>query len=261
MSSWRNSTGHPLSSPDWLDAHHRAKLHERTRFAEKIAALKPRKLVDLGCASGLWLDLLDKVLPTDCELVGIDSDPEVLALARQRAAVWARPSDFMQFDITSEPERIPVDADVLLAFHLLSYLKDMPSLFEGLYEPRRQYRLIVRQYDGGTIRIGPLSSDDRLEIDSSLRASLDSSSEFSYYALDRTYTTLVQSQLTVESLEFELIQRHTPFSVEFLDYFNGTVAWMRDHLSEESRDRLDRMTTGPLYFSEVDLVAVLLGGG
>ena len=93
-------------------------------------------------------------------------------------------------------------------------------------------------------------------IDPSLRASLDASSASSYYAMDDTYKLLRQSQLNLEVLEFELTERHSPFPADFLDYFNGTVAWMRRHLSDEGRGRLDLMLHGPLYFAEVDLVAV-----
>lgn len=50
-----NSEGFPLASTDWLAIHHRAKLSERGRFADRLAALKPRRIVDLGCGPGLWL--------------------------------------------------------------------------------------------------------------------------------------------------------------------------------------------------------------
>ena len=84
MATWRNSTGSALSASEWLDAHHRAKLRERTRFAERIAEYRPQKLVDLGCATGLWLDLINDFLPSECELIGIDNNPEALALAQER---------------------------------------------------------------------------------------------------------------------------------------------------------------------------------
>lgn len=257
MPVWRNSTGSALSSSDWLDAHHRAKLPERTSFARRIAEYRPQKLVDLGCATGLWLDLIDKFLPNECELIGIDSDREALALARERSGSWRHTSDFRLCDLASEPERIPTDADVILAFNVLSYLPNMTAVLERLHTARKGTRLIVRQYDGGTIRLGPLSSDDRFVIDSSLQASLGSSSKFSYYAMDQTYKALMESHLKVQKMEFELTERHAPFPSEFLDYFDWTIAWMMDHLSDDGRDRLNRMLRGPLYFAEIDLVAVL----
>jgi SAM-dependent methyltransferase len=257
VSAWRNSTGSALSSPDWLEAHHRAKLPERTRFACGIAQHRPQKVVDLGCATGLWLDLLDDFLPSNCELIGIDNDPEALTMAQNRAASWNRPSDFRLFDLANEPEAIPSDADVILAFNVLSYLPHPAVILEHLASTCGEFRLIVRQFDGDTIRLGPLSPHDRFVIDSSLRASLEPSSEFSYYSIDHTYKALMASDLHVRELEFELTERHSPFSAEFRRYFDGSIAWLRGHLSDDACDRLDKMLRGPLYFAEIDLVAVL----
>ena len=60
MISQENSTGRPLADAKWLENHHRAKLPERTAFAKKLAKLNPKNIVDLGCATGLWLELLDR---------------------------------------------------------------------------------------------------------------------------------------------------------------------------------------------------------
>jgi SAM-dependent methyltransferase len=261
--SWRNATGQALSSPQWLEVHHRAKLQERTRFARTIASYKPERILDLGCATGLWLDLIDKVASPECEFVGVDKDPESLEIARARSQDWQRHSTFVRCDIASEWQQTPT-ADLTLAFNVFSYLPDLPAFFDSFRQRRKQLdRLVIRQYDGGTMRIGPMSSEDRYMIDASLRASLDASAEFSHYDLDRTYQALCESGLVRELLEFELTQRHAPFPPEFVDYLDGTVDWMRDHLSDEARTRLDAVlaeqTDNPrgLYFEQVDLVAVL----
>ena len=85
MISQENSTGRPLADAKWLENHHRAKLPERTAFAKKLAKLNPKNIVDLGCATGLWLELLNDILPSDCEFIGIDSDKESLKLATDEA--------------------------------------------------------------------------------------------------------------------------------------------------------------------------------
>jgi SAM-dependent methyltransferase len=262
VSAWRNETGRPLSSAAWLDAHHQAKLPERTSFARGLAKYRPKRLVDLGCATGLWLDLMDKVLSPQCEFVGIDSDPHAIDVARDRARSWARSAEFLLCDIASEPEQIP-ESDLALAFNIFPYLPSASELLERLFEQQRTRRAVVRQYDGGTIRIGPMSPDDRYAIDSSLRASLESSAEFSHYDMDRTYEVLRASGLAVERLDFELTQRHAPFPAEFIDFFAATTDWMSGHLSDDGRARLSGIlagwtpTGGSLYFEQVDLVAVL----
>jgi len=78
MYSEENSSGKPLANSSWLLNHHRAKIPERTAFAKRLAKLQPKKIVDLGCATGLWLELLNEILPLDCEFIGIDSDIESL---------------------------------------------------------------------------------------------------------------------------------------------------------------------------------------
>lgn len=265
MAAWRNAAGRPLSSTAWLDAHHRAKLDERRRFAQRIAGFAGNTIVDLGCGTGLWLDVLDPVLPGGCELVGIDIDPEALDAARTRSRNWRHASHFLVQDLDRQPE-LPPGTDLVLAFNVFPYLSNPMDLL-GAIRGNGRARLIVRQYDGGTIRIGPMTADDRFAIDSSLRASLESSGEFRHYDLDRTYTLLRESRLRLEELCFEVTQRHGPFPLEFLDFFRGTVEWMSDHLSDDARARLHgalggwELTLGEnLYFAQMDLVAVLSAG-
>lgn len=81
MIKQENSSGKPLADTIWLENHHRAKLPERTAFAKRLVELHPKSIVDLGCASGLWLELLNQLLPEDCEFIGIDSDGEALSIA------------------------------------------------------------------------------------------------------------------------------------------------------------------------------------
>jgi SAM-dependent methyltransferase len=262
VATWRNSSGHALSSPEWLEAHHRAKLPERIRFAQRLVKYRPRRVVDLGCATGLWLDLLDKALPPECELVGVDSDPQSLAIAKDRARTWSRQSEFVLCDITADARQIPA-SDLALAFNVFAYLPSVSRLLEQLDHDRKLGRLIIRQYDGATMRLGPMPNDDRFAIDASLQASLDASSEFSHYDMDRIYCAVANSALDIESIEFELTQRHTPFPVEFDEYFRGTVDWMLEHLSDDGRSRLARVmarsptTQRGFYFTQVDIVAVL----
>ena len=99
MVSQENSSGKPLADANWLEIHHRAKLPERSAFARRLANLHPKSIVDLGCASGLWLDLLNQYIPSDCAFIGIDSDKESINLAKHRSEFWNRESNFMQMDL------------------------------------------------------------------------------------------------------------------------------------------------------------------
>ena len=103
-----------MANPDWLLNHHRAKIPERTAFAKRLAKLHPKKIVDLGCATGLWLELLNGIMPLDCEFIGIDSDIQSLEIANSRSKSWSRKTAFLRLDIEKDVTSIP-SADMILA--------------------------------------------------------------------------------------------------------------------------------------------------
>jgi SAM-dependent methyltransferase len=263
MPSWRSQTGRPLSSDAWLEAHHQAKLGERLAFAQSLASYKPNRVLDLGCGTGLWLDLLDCVLPRDCEIIGIDSDEHALAVARERSTRWQRASHFEVRDLDTDRRDLPA-ADLTLAFNLLSYLREPDMLLTELAESERHQRAVIRQYDGATLRFGPLPPYLRSLIDSSLAASLLRSQEFHYYMLDDLTPMLEGSSFQRRDVDFELFARYGPFSQAFLPYFYATLDWFTSILSDTAREQLlewiDMWRQGDtrgFYFFEVDLVAVL----
>ncbi|MBI2445140.1 class I SAM-dependent methyltransferase [Candidatus Micrarchaeota archaeon] len=61
--------------PDWGD-----QLDVRYYLAEKLSALKEKKVLDIGCGKGYLLS----VIPDSCEKFGIDINPESLNEARSR---------------------------------------------------------------------------------------------------------------------------------------------------------------------------------
>lgn len=259
-----NASGRPLSGPAWLEAHHRAKLPERTAFAQRLARYAPSRVIDLGCATGLWLDLLDKVVPHSCELVGVDADGESLELAAARSANWQHASQLIHADFAATPDAVP-RGDLILMFNVFSYVADPGDVLASLSRRHPQARIVVRQYDGGTIRVGPLDEASRAAVESSLRASVVPSAAFSHYPMDRTYAAILSSPYAVESLEFELTQRVSPFPPEFVEYLSGTLDWMRAHLSSAAGDALaasfgmdELHVPDDAYFVEVDLTASLV---
>jgi SAM-dependent methyltransferase len=256
-----NALGKPLADVTWLEAHHRAKLPERTAFARRLAALRPRRIVDLGCAGGHWLGLLNEVLPPECEFVGVDGDEAALGLASQRAQHWQRPVSFVNLELETDVPDIPA-ADLTLAFNVFSYIQDLGSFLSSLAGRQPAGVLAVRQYDGASIRFGPMPTIDRQQLESTLRASTSRSARFNHYDLDRAFDLLHRSPYKQGTYEFELFVRVSPFPDEFLDYYRQTLEWTRDLLSAVSTEKLDawirRGDEVPYrYFLEVDLVAML----
>jgi SAM-dependent methyltransferase len=260
---WRNATGRPLASPSWLEAHHQAKLHERISFAKQLAKCQPKRIVDLGCATGLWLDVLNQVLPPACEFVGLDSDPESLAIAETRSLSWDRRSTFRQCDIESDSSSIPA-ADLTLIFNVFPYLKDPAGLLAQLGGRQGAGAIAVRQYDGGALRFGPMDPGTRAQIEDSLRASVNSSTQFKHYDMDHVFSLIHSAPFSNRQIKFELFERTAPFSEEFIKYFEGMMEWTLNLLSENSaaalrnwRDLVGEDGPSDAYFFEVDLTAVL----
>lgn len=261
MINEENSTGKPLANANWLENHHQAKIPERTAFAKKLISLHPKTLVDLGCATGLWLELLNEIFPIECEFIGIDSDKESINVAIQRSCSWKRKISFIQMDIEKEVSKIPA-ADITLAFNIFPYINDLDVFISALAKRTPKGVLAIRQYDGASIRFGPMPTSERQRIESDLRVATENSQKFRHYDLDRTFTALKNSAYKNQNYQFELFERSSPFDEDFIPYYKGTLFWTRQFLSETSAKFLNKwMEEDPdmlnRYFYEVDLVALL----
>jgi SAM-dependent methyltransferase len=254
----RNLSGKPLCSAEWLEAHHRAKLPERRAFAESLVSRSPKRVVDLGCGTGLWLSLFHELLPPDCEFIGLDSDSDSLLRAQERAHGWNRRTRFDQIDLGVEADAVP-EGDVTLSFNIFPYLADPGVLLSRL--ARRGGTVAVRQYDGGALRFGPMDTEVRALVESSLRASVFGSEEFRHYDLDRVVELLSSAPFHRSEITFELFTRTAPFPQEFLAYYQGTLDWTMELVSEDARRALmawlKEVQSHSCYFFEVDLTAIL----
>lgn len=261
MYTEENSSGKPLANSSWLENHHRAKIPERTAFARRLAKLQPNKIVDLGCATGLWLELLNEILPEECEFIGIDSDIESLDIAISKSKNWSRKVSFMQLDIEKDASLIP-NADLTLAFNIFPYIKDIDTFIHILATRIPHGALAVRQYDGASIRFGPMPTTIRQRIEQDLQIATGNSEKFRHYDLDRTFMALRNSEYTNFEYNFELFERITPFEQDFIPYYEGTLRWTCQHISDTSADFLKNWMNNDVhllnrYFYEVDLVALL----
>lgn len=261
MYSEENASGRPLADSSWLENHHRAKINERNAFAKRLAELHPKKIVDLGCATGLWLELLNNILPNDCEFIGIDSDEEAIIKAVDRSKSWARKVSFLQLDIEEDVDSIP-SGDITLAFNIFSYIENIDKFLNALAARTPRGILAVRQYDGASIRFGPMPTSIRQKIEQDLHIATGYSQKFRHYDLDRTFTALQNSPYETCNYNFELFQRISPFEQDFIPYYTGTMLWTIEHISESSAQYLikwmnDDINIKERYFFEVDLVALL----
>jgi hypothetical protein len=120
----------------------------------------------------------------------------------------------------------------------------------------------VRQYDGASIRFGPMPTEKRQEMEMNLRIATENKNHFSHFDLDRTFNALQQSQYNHCTCDFEVFHRTSPFPQEFLPYYEGTLLWNLQFLSERSAKYLKEWMNEDKnlerrYFLGVDLVAIL----
>ncbi|WP_419856070.1 class I SAM-dependent methyltransferase [Candidatus Poriferisodalis sp.] len=262
--AWRNSTGRPLSDPHWLKVHHLAKEQERAAFARRLAAYRPKRVVDLGCGAGDWLSSLNKVLPEDCELVGVDSDKDSLARVHERSLKWNRQTRTVHCDFVAQLDCIP-DADLILLFNMASFVAGPLELLSSIRHQSPSALLAIRQYDGATIRYGPMAESQRSSLENALRASLMASGQFDHYSMDRTLRAIHESPFANKSVEFELYWRLAPFSDAEAEYYELSLDWLHDHISEDLQRELtlwrqrEAAISGnsPAYMCEVELVALM----
>jgi SAM-dependent methyltransferase len=263
MTKWHNQTGKPLSSLDWLKIHHKAKLMERETFAKNILnQIKPKRIIDLGCASGLWLDVFNRFADKDCEFIGIDIDNDSIIEAEKLSKNWNRKVSFLNIDIASQSSKIP-SGDIILAFNMFSYINDIDTFLNQIkLKLTKNGVFVIRQYDGGMIRFGPMSSDNRNYMDDSLYTAVSDSEQFKHYDMDRVYTAITNSKFVNKNLYFEIFQKHSPFAEDFNNYFKATVKWTANYLNSEETKELNKWYTKfdnqpGYYFLENYLVSLL----
>jgi SAM-dependent methyltransferase len=227
----------------------------------RLVDLQPSRVLDLGCATGLWLEELNDLLPNGCEFIGVDSDAKALEEAAQRGKRWSRPHSFMPVDLNA-PELTLPEADLVLFVNVSCYVSDLDRLLELV--ARASTHVAVRQYDGANLRFGPMDPGDRAIIETSMRDAMDEEGELRHYDLDRLYAAIERSPFPHRHLSFEPYARTNPFPNGFEDYLEGTIWWMHKHLSEPAGGLLrswweERKITPacPTYFIEVDLIAML----
>lgn len=261
--NWHNKSGKPLSSSSWLLDHHNAKLPERRQFVKDIMSSGIKTVVDIGCGSGLWLELFDEIAPPECKLIGIDSDQNLISEAR--AKKWSHHVEFHSFDVVKSISSIP-NADLFLAFNIFPYLDDPEKFIRNLKNKMTcEGKIIIRQYDGSNLRFGPMRQSDRYEIDTSLYTSVSSSNQFNHYDLDRIHEVIQSVNFENSFIDFELFKRVSPYDDDFFKYYINTINWTKKYISDSAKEKLlewehlylNRHTKNNSYFTEVDLVAIL----
>ena len=104
---------------------------ERRVLAPLLPMASGLDVVDLGCGTGRWLEILKTRRPH--RLVGVDCSPEMLAIAREKTDGAA---EYLEGDC-NQLVYPPASADLILCNFLLSYIEDMPSFLGRIHRMLR----------------------------------------------------------------------------------------------------------------------------
>lgn len=213
----------------------------------------------------MWLDVFNKFADKDCEFIGIDIDKDSIVEAEKISKNWSRKVTFLNIDIVNQTSEIP-SGDLLLSFNMFSYVNDIDKFMNQIkLKLNKNGVFAIRQYDGGMIRFGPMSSDSRNYMDDSLYTAVGDSEQFKHYDLDRVYSAITKSSFVDKNIYFETFQKHSPFTDDFNNYFKGTVEWTVNYLNSEETKELNKWYTKfnnqpGYYFLENYLVSLLSCG-
>lgn len=263
MNTWINHSGKPLSDPKWLYEHHEAKITEREKFAQTLATYKPKNVVDLGCGTGLWLEILDQTFDEGVKFIGLDGDEESIRLACDRAKSWNRDTKFETLNFEGGTD-LP-SADLYLAFNIFPYIKDLSGLLGRIKEALNPGgKLVVRQYDGFDLNFGPMETTDKLTLMNSLFAAIGQSRQFSHFSRDDIFKELNDSDFKSKKFSFEMLHKVSPYNPKFKRYLINTIDWTSLYVNEKSKGILRQWkkeylqeNAKPSYFKEAYLVAEL----
>ena len=105
-----------------------------------------QRVVDIGCGSGLLLEELAKQVGPGGEAVGIDSSPEMLALARQRCD--SLPQVVLTEGTTTDLAGYCGHFDAASCVQVLLYIDDTPLALEQIHRSLRpDGRLVIVETD------------------------------------------------------------------------------------------------------------------
>ncbi len=148
---FKNGSGKPYSVGDWLDNHHSIKSRLRFELAQSLPVHAGNKVLDIGCGTGIWTFLIAELLGHAGTIMGIDLDPEAIALAaRRRNSHYLK--DCIRFECIDFTKFSPNEKfDIVILFNTLSYFPNPGAYLRNIWNlVRPNGSLIVKDSDLGS---------------------------------------------------------------------------------------------------------------
>lgn len=159
--STSGSTGQKFASSSWLTNHYLSKSPQLIRHITSLPIYPGDRVLDLGCGIGFYMEHFLQMVGSSGEVVGIDHDPALTAIARKNL----QKSFFDNWDIaTADLFDSAIDFsrfNKIVLFNGLSYQKDLFSKITSLYKRLSVGSLlIIKDFDMATSIYNPI--DKRL---------------------------------------------------------------------------------------------------
>lgn len=243
-----NEGGLPLNAIEWLETHHRSKIHERERMIRDLELGKGSYVVDAGCGPGLWTPMLARAIGSKGHVTGVDISPAALVTAQQRlrGKWYQRITQYRQGLL----EALPIDAaraDVVFSANVSQYLPDPVATLAAMGRSlKRGGRLVVKDIDFGTMRFYNFDPVLQAKVFQA-REHWESERVDNGYAFEDSWVgSKLASYLRqagyeeVQERSYHIVRRY-PLPRDFRFYLQGIGAWFvcedMPHLEKTYRQR------------------------
>lgn len=127
-----NKSGEAYSGAEWLYNHFSIKSRGRFKYINSLPISSKDRILDIGCANGMWTSLFAEIISHKGRVLGIDKDPKsVLEASNKFKKEYLKGRlSFEVLDI--EKSNIPEGYNVISMFNSLSYIRDPSRLLQYL---------------------------------------------------------------------------------------------------------------------------------
>lgn len=167
----RSESGLDLSSNFWMHRHFRAMAAVYNSLLNDAGLLPGDVVLDLGCGSGTHFDWIANLIGPEGRIVGLDSDPDNLDIARERIAN-ASYRDRVKLVEGSLAEQLPFDDgafDMVWCAGSLQYVaKPVAAIREMMRVVRPGGRVAAQDVEMASMLLGPMSDELLIALKGSL---------------------------------------------------------------------------------------------
>ena len=119
------------------------------------------RVLDVGCGTGVFTRVLTEETPRDATVVGVDADPELLAVASERDGPEDGRAPCRQQYITGDATRLPVGDDAVDLASCQALLINLPSPAAAVRELVRTSSDLVAAIEPNNAAVAVASTVDR----------------------------------------------------------------------------------------------------